>query len=89
MRSKIFRQVVQKNRRLADARQEIFVQLDGIRFKQGVRRDLCGIALNNPFPLSCQRRGIFVLATQYPTTPAASELNKTGKKRTIENTLLW
>ncbi len=45
LRSKIFRQVVQKERRLAVASQEIFVQHDGIRFKQGVRRDLCGVAL--------------------------------------------
>ena len=45
LRSKIFRQVVQKDRRLAGASQEIFVQHDGNRFKQGVRRDLCGVAL--------------------------------------------
>ncbi|MBQ7473487.1 MAG: hypothetical protein IJS79_03965, partial [Oscillospiraceae bacterium] len=40
LRSKIFRQVVQKDRRLADASQEIFVQHDGIRFEQGVHREL-------------------------------------------------
>ena len=45
LRSKIFRQVVQKDRRLALASQEIFVQHDGNRFEQGVRRELCGIAL--------------------------------------------
>ena len=45
LRSKIFRQVVQKFRRLADASQEIFVQHDGNSFKQGVRTNLCGIAL--------------------------------------------
>ena len=45
LRSKIFRQGVQKNRRLAGASQGIFVQADGTRFKQGVRRDLCGVAL--------------------------------------------
>ena len=45
LRSKIFRQDVQKNRRLAFASQEVFVQHDGTRFKQGVRRDLCGVAL--------------------------------------------
>ena len=36
---------MQKDRRLAGASQEIFVQHDGIRFKQGVRRNLCGVAL--------------------------------------------
>ncbi|MBQ7541799.1 MAG: hypothetical protein IJT44_05860, partial [Clostridia bacterium] len=46
LRSKIFRQVVQKARRLADASQEIFAQHDGIRFEQGVHRELCGVALN-------------------------------------------
>ncbi len=46
LRSKIFRQVVQKFCRLADASQENFVQHDGNRFKQGVRLNLCGIALN-------------------------------------------
>ncbi len=35
--SKIFRQVVQKSCRLADASQGIFVQHDGNIFKQGVR----------------------------------------------------
>jgi hypothetical protein len=45
LQSKIFRQVVQKDRRLADASQELVVQHDGIRFEQGVRRDLCGVAL--------------------------------------------
>ena len=45
LRSKIFRQVVQKFRRLADASQEIFVQHDGNSFKQGVRTNLCDIAL--------------------------------------------
>ena len=45
LRSKIFRQVVQKDRRLADASQELFVQHDGNRFEQGVRCDLCGAAL--------------------------------------------
>ena len=49
MRSKIFRQVVQKDRRLAAASQEIFVQHDRSRFEQGVRRDLCGVALRNVF----------------------------------------
>ncbi|MCR5484457.1 MAG: hypothetical protein K6F09_02570, partial [Clostridiales bacterium] len=45
LRSKIFRQAAQKDRRFAVANQEIFVQHDGTRFKQGVRRDLCGVAL--------------------------------------------
>ncbi|MBQ7543010.1 MAG: hypothetical protein IJT44_12040, partial [Clostridia bacterium] len=53
LRSKIFRQVVQKDRRLAGASQEIFVQHDGNRFKQGVRRDLCGVALKR---LRCKRK---------------------------------
>ena len=39
LRSKIFRQGVQKFCRLADASQEVFVQHDGNRFKQGVRRN--------------------------------------------------
>ena len=55
LRSKIFRQVVQKDRRLAGASQEIFVQHDGNRFKQGVRRDLCGVALRN-YPVKWYRQ---------------------------------
>ena len=47
LRSKIFRQVVQKFCRLADASQGIFAQHDGNRFKQGVRFNLCGVALMN------------------------------------------
>ena len=45
LRSKIFRQVVQKFCRLADASQGIFVQHDGNSFKQGVHLNLCGVAL--------------------------------------------
>ena len=60
LRSKIFRQVVQKGRRLAFASQGIFVQHDGNRFEQGVRRELCGVAC-----LSICHRG-FVLPTHSP-----------------------
>ncbi|MED9969083.1 MAG: hypothetical protein UFA98_03605, partial [Ruminococcus sp.] len=45
LRSKIFRQVVQINQGKADALPRFFWQADGIRFKQAVRLDLCGVAL--------------------------------------------
>ena len=46
MRSKIFRQVRQKIEvRLTPCR-DFFGQHDGTIFKQGVRRKLCGVALN-------------------------------------------
>ncbi len=44
-RSKIFRQVEQKFCRLADASQGIFTHHDRNSFKQGVRLNLCGVAL--------------------------------------------
>jgi hypothetical protein len=45
LRSKIFRQGVQIIGVHTDVWMPIFGQSDGIRFKQGVRRELCGVAL--------------------------------------------
>ena len=47
LRSKIFRQVVQINQGKADALPRFFGQADGIIFKQAVRLELCGVALNS------------------------------------------
>ena len=49
LRSKIFRQAVQKFCRLAVVSQGIFVQHDENIFKQGVRRNLCGVDLKSPY----------------------------------------
>ena len=47
LRSKIFRQVVPINQGKADALPRFFGQADGIIFKQAVRLELCGVALDN------------------------------------------
>jgi len=44
LRSKIFRQLVQIISAHTDVLVLIFGQDDGIMFKQGVRRELCGVA---------------------------------------------
>ena len=51
LRSKIFRQTAQIIGRHTDVWVPIFGQSDGIKFKQGVRRELCGIALKNSIHL--------------------------------------
>ena len=45
LRSKIYCQGAQINLGKADALPRFLGQSDGIRFKQGVRRELCGVAL--------------------------------------------
>ena len=46
LRSRFFRQMVQIFRRQPVGCQEKDVQYDGIKIKQDVRRNLCGVALN-------------------------------------------
>ena len=53
LRSKIFRQVVQINRGKAVALPRFFGQADGIRFKQAVRLELCGVALRLDSTAEC------------------------------------